>query len=442
MRTVRMKCGIKPVSVGLSLVFSTVVLAHGPAQPAETTPRHIQFPDTANYQTLVLDLHTHTVFSDGHVWPTIRVSEALRDGLDGMALTEHLEFQPHLSDIPHPDRNRSYQEALRAAQGQPIEIIPGVEITRVGPPGHINAVFVKDANPLVKQRSESDPLPTAEFATKEEAVAFSVESSPLFHGAHSAVVDGKTVWRPYPDNGTYQAIMNFGLASSFDPREVLQVANDQGAFVFWNHPDFESVDAPLNKFHKSATKDGLLHGVEIANGDRYYENTHRLALKHDLALIGVSDVHELIDWYYRPEAEFNPGHRPVTLVLAEGDSQEAMREALFARRSIVWWKDMLIGRKAHLDELLAASLSIASVDDDRGGISVKIRNTSDAPFLLRQKSKLKLTKSASIIDIAPNGITELTLTVDDPEAPINFDFEVLNALVAPNKPARLKLSSQ
>ena len=62
----------------------------------------------------MLDLHTHSVFSDGHVWATIRVSEALRDGLDGLAITEHLEFQPHLADIPHPDRNRAYEEALFA----------------------------------------------------------------------------------------------------------------------------------------------------------------------------------------------------------------------------------------------------------------------------------------------------------------------------------------
>ena len=30
-------------------------------------------------------LHTHSVFSDGHVWPRIRVAEAIRDGLDAMA---------------------------------------------------------------------------------------------------------------------------------------------------------------------------------------------------------------------------------------------------------------------------------------------------------------------------------------------------------------------
>ncbi len=415
--------------------------AHGPARSGPTPERHIQFPDTKEFQTLVLDLHTHTVFSDGHVWPTVRVSEALRDGLDAMAVTEHLEFQPHLSDIPHPDRNRAYQESLRAAKDHPLKIIPGVEITRVGDPGHINAVFVKDANPLVRQRTEADPLPTVQFDTRDEAVAYAEKTSSLFRGAHSIEVAGKALWRPFPDSGTYDAIMNFGHASSFDPREALEAANAQGAFVFLNHPDFKTVNAGFNKFHKSAIKADLLHGVEIANGDSYYPNAHRLALKHNLALIGVSDVHELIEWDYRPEADHNPGHRPVTLVLAKGDSLEAMREALVARRTIVWWKDMLIGRKPQLDALLAASLSIESVEKVQWGTKVKFHNASDAPFELRQRSKHKITSDATSLIIAPNGVTEVMIKVDNPVTDITFEFDVLNALVAPDTPAKILLSS-
>ena len=42
--------------------------------------RAIEFPDLAGYKTLVCDLHMHTVFSDGSVWPNIRVMEAQKDG--------------------------------------------------------------------------------------------------------------------------------------------------------------------------------------------------------------------------------------------------------------------------------------------------------------------------------------------------------------------------
>jgi len=40
------------------------------------------FPKIGDYLTLKVDLHIHTVFSDGSVWPDIRVQEALRDSLD------------------------------------------------------------------------------------------------------------------------------------------------------------------------------------------------------------------------------------------------------------------------------------------------------------------------------------------------------------------------
>lgn len=34
----------------------------------------------------MIDLHTHSVFSDGQVWPSIRVEEGVRDGLDALAI--------------------------------------------------------------------------------------------------------------------------------------------------------------------------------------------------------------------------------------------------------------------------------------------------------------------------------------------------------------------
>ena len=202
------------------------------------------------------------------------------------------------------------------------------------------------------------------------------------------------------------------------------------------------MDSGLNPFHTAVTKDGLLHGIEIANGDHYYPNAHRLALKHDLALIGVSDVHELIEWDYQPEAAQNPGHRPVTLLLSNGDSLYAMREALFARRTIVWWKNMLIGRKAHMQQLLAASLQIESIDNTGYRTLVNIRNTSDALFQLRERSCAHLTSQTGVVEIAPNAVTAVGMHVDDREAVITLDFDVLNALIEPDKTARITLSSQ
>ena len=104
--------------------------------------RTMSFPDTEEYLTISTDLHTHSVFSDGHVWPNIRVAEAQKDNIDVLAITEHLEYQPHIMHIPHENRNAAYIEAKRSASGTDLIVINGSEITREMPPGHINAIFV------------------------------------------------------------------------------------------------------------------------------------------------------------------------------------------------------------------------------------------------------------------------------------------------------------
>ena len=168
------------MALPLSLLVTTHVFGHGaasapategdPAALIQAEARKIIFPDTARHKTLVVDLHTHTVFSDGHVWPKIRVGEALRDGLDAMAVTEHLEYQPHIADIPHPDRNRAYTETVAAAEGSDLMVIAGSEITRGDPAGHINAIFINDANALFKVTTPpADPTDVRAFYEATDA---------------------------------------------------------------------------------------------------------------------------------------------------------------------------------------------------------------------------------------------------------------------------------
>ena len=62
--------------------------------------RSVKIPDIPGYRTLKCDFHIHTVFSDGAVWPSVRSEEAWREGLDAIAITEHIESQPHAADLP------------------------------------------------------------------------------------------------------------------------------------------------------------------------------------------------------------------------------------------------------------------------------------------------------------------------------------------------------
>ncbi len=372
--------------------------AHGAAlSPPPDEDRLIRFPDTEDYLTLVVDLHTHSVFSDGHVWPRIRVGEALRDGLDALAITEHLEWQPHRADIAHPDRNRAYEEAVRAAAGHDLMIIAGTEITRTQPAGHMNAIFIEDANAMLKV--------TAEPETDD--------------------VEGY-----------------FMAANRWPPEQAVQAANEQDAFVFWNHAWWHSPESPvvetvMTDFHRGLIEAGQLHGIEIANGIAYAEEAFQLALDHGLTPLGVSDVHELIDWDYPPATG---GHRPVTLVLATERSQAALREALFAGRTAVWFQHTLIGREPYVVSLLRAALDVdeANYNAQHELLYLTVSNRSDAPIRLRNRGDYAMPGQTGDVDVPAHGTARFAVRPATDADTVELDFEVLNALIAPKTHPRLR----
>lgn len=374
--------------------------AHGVYRldPADTDGRAIEFPDTAEHLTLTLDPHTHSVFSDGHVWPYIRVGEALRDDLDAYAVTEHLEYQPHLADIPHPDRNRSWRESVAAAEGSDLIVIPGSEITRRLPAGHINALFLEDANALLR-------VPKG-----------------LPEGDAGAFYDAAREW---PDE------------------EVLRAAGEQDAFVFLNHVHWTAQRpngiAELTDFHRRMIADGLVHGIEVANGDTYSEEAFAIALEHDLTIIGTSDIHNLIDWDYEPHAG---GHRPVTLVFAEERSPAGIKAALEARRTVAWYRNLLIGREADLLPLLEASIVVegARYLPDTQLLEVTLTNRSDARFLLENESDWTLTGSADLFELPPHATIRLELRTGEALERFELSLAVENALVEPGEEAEIVLT--
>ena len=385
------------VSVVIMLIlFCSRAWSHGAAPtPAIDPDRTIVFPDTENYVTVITDLHTHSVFSDGHVWPSVRVSEALLDGVDVLAITEHLEYQPHRMDIPHPDRNRAYEEAAAAAKGADLIVVRGSEITRNFPAGHVNAVFLTDANELIK-----------------------VPNAPL-------------------DPGEFYA-----ASQEWPAQAAIDAAVEQGAFLFWNHPFWTEQDrqAGVTAFHEDNAKAGKIHGIEVVNGNGYSEEAFEVALKNGLVVIGTSDVHNLIDWDYKPHAG---GHRPVTLVLSKSRTSKDVREALFAKRTIAWFKNLLIGRSSDVVPLIRSSLSLQS-EGYRDGTSlarVVIGNRSDATFELVNLSQYTFLEHGSLIVVPAHGEIHFTVKTSEPLENIDLQFSVRNALVAPRSHPEITLST-
>lgn len=333
--------------------------------------RKISFPDIKGYKTLSCDLHTHTVFSDGSVWPSIRVAEANKDGLDAIAVTEHIEYQSYKEDIPHPDRNRSYDLTKKYAKGSDLMVIAGTEITKKMPPGHANAIFVKDVN----------------------------------------------------------KIMNDDYMKSYE------AARKQGAFTFWNHPHWigQRKDASVKVFDEveELINKRLLHGIEVTNERTYSDQAIQVALDHDLTMIGTSDVHDLVDWDYKiPEG----GHRPVTLVFSKRKNLKDLKRSLFQGRTVVWYNNILIGKNEWMTPLINASLTIDSVGFYKNyelGI-VKIRNHSDARFILKNKSIYDFYQHSDLIEIQPHSVKQLAVVSGKNISSFDLEFEVLNAVIAPS----------
>jgi predicted metal-dependent phosphoesterase TrpH len=313
------------------------------------------------------------------------VEEAHRDGLDVLAVTEHLEHQPKKADIPHPDRNRSFQVAVESlvSQGfQGLLVINGAEITRSQPHGHINAIFLNDANKLL--------------------------------------VD--------------------------DPRAAVEAANAQGAFVFLNHPNWipQAPDgiARLSDFHKELIRDGLLHGVEVANGtlDGHSEHALQIALEHNLTVLGTSDIHGLVDWTHNAG---HGGHRPMTLILARDKSEEGMKSALRERRTVAWHNDDLLGQAENVRAIVASCLTIeaGAFPGKTSVLPVTLRNACPINFILRNTSEETFQNVSDVIRIERSGEIQLAVRMGEETDRVGLSFEVLNTQIGYRKHLQIDFSA-
>lgn len=360
------------VIFGLWFPFATVEALHDGDHPHHYhQSREVLFPDIPGYHTMSTDLHIHTVFSDGSVWPNIRVEEALRDGLDAIAITDHLEYQPHQDDIPHPDRNRSHAIADEQVDEEDLIVISGSEITRSMPPGHGNAIFLEDANDLL--------------------------------------VD--------------------------DPVDAYRAADAQGAFSFWNHPGWvQQADdgiPPLSEMHRELIDNGLLHGIEVVNHHTYSREALQIALDHNLTILGTSDIHGLVDWDYDVH---DGGHRPVTLVFSEDYTIDGLKEALFEGRTVVWKDDLLIGKEPWLVPLIEESLTVTSSSyrNDTAVLELEIENKTGQKFILENRSEYSLHHHTDVVTLEPYASITFNIKTLERLDNIRFPLKVLNAVTAPD----------
>lgn len=335
------------------------------------TRTEIKIPDIPGYQTLKCDFHIHTVFSDGLVWPTIRVQEAWADGLDAIAITDHIEYQPHKSTVD-TNHNRAYEEAKNLAESMGLLLIPGAEITRDMPPGHLNAIFLEDAEKLDVEKWE----------------------------------------------------------------DAVKAARRQGAFIFWNHPCWKAQQPDTTLWfdeHTFLYKNDMLHGIEVVNTDFYCTYAHRWGNKKNLSLLGNSDIHGTIHMSYNNTAK---GHRPITLVFVKEKTLASIKEALENQKTVIYFKEKLIGDEEFLLPIFEQSVSIENPARFNGKYgNILIENNSAIEYHLRFEKNDKIQiKENVVLEAGKTSLIYLRKAKDiECGEKATLRYTVLNCLMSPEE---------
>ena len=348
-----------------------------PAEVIASCRKEIILPDVNGYKVLKADLHTHSIFSDGHVSPKFRTDEAWQDGLDIMAVTEHLEYRPredwfveytqkynggkytkavnhklHPKPIKEPgimvDLNYSYKMARESGSKHGLIIIPGVEITRDGGKvGHFNALFTKDNN---------------------------------------------TIFDP-------------------DPVQSAKNAKAQGALIMHNHPGWKKTDLTPTPTEATLYAEGLVDGIEVVNGSEFYPGIIDRAHEYNFFVAANTDVHSTTALDYRLLGY----DRPMTLVFAKEKTLESVREALEARRTLAYGFGTVSGEEQLLKDFFAAGVKLTVMHKGKSSTNVAITNMTSIPYTIRQEggNQCKLSPFQT-----------LWFTVSNKKTTI--DFEVLN----------------
>ena len=312
-------------------------------------------PVVNGYNIYLADLHTHSAYSDGSVLPKFRIAEAWQDGLDIIAITEHIEYRPaekafyeYLKkytaveynkekgiNIPMVDLNTAVNVAATEGENYDILVIPGSEITRNGTTvGHFNALFTTDNNLIYDE----------------------------------------------------------------DPVQAIRNAKAQGALVMHNHPGWRKTSLDFTDTEKIAYEEGLIDGVEVMNGSEFYPGIIDRVQERGLFIAANSDIHGATAVDYR----LTGSDRPMTLILARDKSMESIREALESNRTIALGYGELCGEKGLLAELFKASITFDELNVTEKNKVLQLTNKTSIPYLIQLEGK-------NPVHIEPHSAVRMTI---------------------------------
>ena len=346
-----------------------------PAEIAESCRKEIILPQVNGYTVLKADLHTHTIFSDGRVAPNYRASEAWQDGLDVMAVTEHLE-------------NRSCENWM-------------VEYTQKYNGGKHKAAINNNigSKPLDKNGIMVDLNYPVEMAKKEGAI----------HGL--LIIPGIEITRNGARVGHFNALFTTDNNAIHDPDPVQAVRNAkaQGALVMHNHPGWRRTNLVPTETEATLYAEGLVDGIEVVNTDEFYPAIIDRARENNYFIAANSDIHGSTALDFRLQGY----DRPMTLIFAKEKTLESIREAFEARRTLAYGFNTLSGDEQLLKDFFAAGMKVSIIRTSSRSVHLAVTNMTSIPYLLTRAGEniKRLQPFHTVWYSVPLGTTTLDLEV-------------------------------
>ena len=330
-----------------------IPITHNTNEKGGTRRTEIILPQVKGFNCYKADFHVHTTYSDGSVNPGGRVIEAWYDGLDIIAITDHLES--------HGGVKRFFRvTAPYNKNKKPI---------RYTPPGS-----------TTMPKNGIDPGLKVDFnAIHKEAV-----STNKSKGYNLLLIKGCEMARNKEKLGHYNALFveDLNTIYNFDLKTAFKNVKEQGGLIVHNHPG--NVERYETEWHAEVRKEGLIDGIEVANGYRFYPQMVNRCVNEKLFMLGNTDCHGLTAHQYGSNGHF----RTMTIVLAKECTEKAVKEALLKRRTIAYSGGDLIGEEKWLEEFLNAAIDcrLASKTAGKKGNShsYTITNKSSITFHLRR----------------------------------------------------------
>ena len=308
------------------------------------TRKEIVLPQVNGYNIYKADLHIHTFYSDGHVSPEYRVLEAWHDGLDVLAITEHIEY--------------------RGLERDMIKFMKGYVKKNAEP---INWSIVE--KPADERGIQTDLDMSVRLAQKE-AEKFGL-----------TIIPGAEISRTPETIGHFNVLFTTDNDAIYhpDPIESMKNAKAQGALLIHNHPGWRRTSLDMIEFEKKLYPMGLLDGIEVMNHLDFYPRALDRAKEYGLYVTSNTDMHTSTYEYYR----LNGALRNMTLIFAEDKSLESLKEAFKSRRTLAYSFGTIAGDEQLLVDFFNASVTCEVIAvDAKGTRTYEIRNNTSLPYSL------------------------------------------------------------